>query len=175
MLNEEDQATWRHVHIPHRVRAAIARLDMRQSILGVYPITNPSPRNRYEKIYWRCATDSINEGRLAATRYLTEFIGIKANKSGRPVAKHRQGADDITLTDLGGSLLPESDPNADCLAKIWTASTKATSHATHDSKHPEAGDEKLMEALTIIVQHLQDTIYEAAGEQLRDYVLRESG
>ena len=149
---------------------------MRQSILGVHPTIDAHRQTRDENIYWRCATDSINEGRLAATRYLIEFIGIRADKkTGKPARRDPQCPDDFNITDLGGRLLSKSDPRADCLAKIWTASTKATSHATHDSKHPEAGDEKLMEALTIIVQHLQDTIYEAAGEQLRDYVLRESG
>ena len=120
MLNEGDQKTWRHTHIPHRVRAAIARLDMRKSILRVYPTIDASSRNREERIYWRCATDSIHEGRLAATRYLIEFIGIQEDNSGNPARRdkdHRHAAD-INITDLGGTLFSPTNPDAELLAKI---------------------------------------------------------
>ena len=71
-------------HIPHRVRAAIARLPMENSISGRRQLSIPSAGPSRTCIYWRCATDSIWEGRLAATRWLIEFVGIKQGKDGNP-------------------------------------------------------------------------------------------
>src|SRR5258707_488184 len=80
LMNAGEQSEWIARHIPHRVRAAIARLPMEHSLLRVKACIDPECLTDRDHIYWRCATDSIWEGRLAATRWLIEFVGIKRNE-----------------------------------------------------------------------------------------------
>jgi len=49
--------------------------------------------------------------------------------------------------------------------------SRASSHATNDYSHPSIDEKKLSEALKIILDHLQNTIYQNAGKNIRDYVL----
>jgi hypothetical protein len=94
-------------HIPHRVRAAIARLPMKNTMLRIEASIDPVRRTDRDEIYWRCATDAIWEGRLAATRWLIESVGIKRDEVGRPAryAKKR-GSKDIRIDDFDGGVLP---------------------------------------------------------------------
>jgi len=80
-VDQNEQNEWLTTHIPHRVRAAIARLPMETSLLRVTASIDPALRTEEDKIYWRCSTDSINEGRLAATRWLIEFVGVQRDKN----------------------------------------------------------------------------------------------
>ena len=51
--------------------------------------------------------------------------------------------------------------------------SQASSHATNEYSHPHVGDRKeLPAALAIVLNHLQDTIYEQAGKRVQDYVLK---
>jgi hypothetical protein len=45
MLDAKEQAEWLDGHIPHRVRVAIARLPMEDSLLGVKASINPRTSN----------------------------------------------------------------------------------------------------------------------------------
>ena len=174
MLPQSDQLAWRRVHIPHRVRAAIALRDMEQSILRVNTWIRPELSTPDHKVYWRCAADSIWEGRLAATRWLIAFIGI-SQKDGKPARpnNNRQATDVyIEHFDPGNTnLFDLLKPEAHLLAAVWTGCSQASSHATHNSNHPTVDDVVLSKALVVIVNHLQDTIYLKAGENIRDYVL----
>jgi len=158
-------------HIPHRVRAAIARLPMEQSLLRVTATIDPELRTDEDKIYWRCSTDSIWEGRLAATRWLIEFVGIKQDRSGS-AARTRKGMHDVRIDDFdGGALLVPSTPDGQRLAALWKGCTQASSHATNAYNHPQVNETVLAEALKTVLDHLQDTIYDKASGKIRDYVL----
>src|SRR5580658_842426 len=98
MLDATDQAKWRREHIPHRVRAVIALLDMEQSILRVKAFVTPQLPTPDHEIYWRCSTDSIWEGRLAVTRWLIVLAGV-CRWDGRP-ARPRRKPTDVSLTIL---------------------------------------------------------------------------
>ena len=97
-MDAPEQAIWLAEHIPHRVRAAIARLPMESSILRVTATIDPKCLTEQQKIYWRCAADSIWEGRLAATRWLIEFVGIKQGKAGNPVRCEKDRSTRMTFT-----------------------------------------------------------------------------
>ena len=174
-MDAYEQSEWIGKHLPHRVRAAIARLPMENSLLGVCASIDPERRTDRDEVYWRCATDSIWEGRLAATRWLIEFVGVKRNENGKAaVSKKKPGAKDVRIDDLdGGRLFDLSDPNAQLLADVWKGCSQASSHATNEYNHPAVRDWKeLPDALTVVLNHLQDTIYNHVGEKIRDYVLK---
>ena len=102
MLAATDQTEWRREHIPHRVRAAIALLDMEESILRVKDSCKSATPNRDHEIYWRCSTDfSIWEGRLAATRWLIELAGVcQKRPAGNSPAPSRRKPTDVFLEDF---------------------------------------------------------------------------
>jgi hypothetical protein len=175
-MHTQDQNEWITTHIPHRVRAAIARLDMKNSLLHVQALVDPHPMTIEGKIYWRCATDSIWEGRLAATRWLIGFVGIKRDDKGNPAVYGggRKGVchSDVRIDDFdGGKLLNHLTKEGRLLADVWKGCTQASSHATNASNHPPVSENVLTEALTIIIDHLQNTIYQKAGKEVRAYVL----
>jgi hypothetical protein len=170
-VNPNEQGEWIKKHIPHRVRAACARLPMKTSLLGVEATIDPEHLTDEGKIYWRFSTDSIWEGRLAATRWLIEFVGIKENNGNR-VACGKGRATDVLISDIaGGALLSPSTSGAGCLAKIWKGCSQASSHATNAYNHPQVDETALAEGLSVILDHLQKTIYDMANERLRDYVM----
>src|SRR5437867_220410 len=158
-MDGHEQSEWLTMHIPHRVRAAIARLNMEQSLLRVKAIIEPQLRTDEDKIYWRCSTDSIWEGRLAATRWLIGFVGIKQDNAGNP-AVCKKVDKDVRIDDFdGGRLLGPSTPEGRLLAAVWKGCSQASSHATNEYGHPSVSDKQdLPEALKIILDHLQKTI-----------------
>ena len=171
-MDQHEQSEWMTIHIPHRVRAAAARLNMRNSLLLVEAFIDPALRTDEDRIYWRCATDSIWEGRLAATLWLIEFVGIQRDKNGNAVVPVKR-KDDVRIDDFaGGYLLDPSTANGRCLADVWKGCTQASSHATNAYNHPSVDDRTVLpEALKIILDHLQNTIYDRARIKIRDCVL----
>jgi hypothetical protein len=143
----------------------------------VEALIDPERRTETDEIYWRCSTDSIWEGRLAATRWLIEFVGIKQDK-GKPTCSKgkskKKPHKDVFIDDFdGGQLLDPSTHQGQLLSSVWKGCSQASSHATREYNHPPVGDKKeLPEALTIILDHLQSTIYNKAGENICDFVLR---
>jgi hypothetical protein len=177
LMNSGEQSEWIARHIPHRVRAAIARLPMKDSLLDGEAFINPECRTDRDKVYWRCATDSIWEGRLAATRWLIEFVGIKRNDDDGKATEYKKskkkGTRDVRVYDLdGGRCFDPSNPNAQLLADVWKGCPHASSHATNEYNHPLVAEKELSAALTIILDHLQDTIYNRAGKKVCDCVLK---
>ncbi len=172
-MDLHEQSEWITRHIPHRVRAAIARLNLEDSLLRVKAFIDPELRTDEDKIYWRSATDSIWEGRLAATRWLIEFVGIKQDGKGNPAVCGKNSRQDVRSDDFdGGRLLDHSTHEGQLLANVWKGCSQASSHATNAYSHPSVSDKKeLPEALKIILDHLQKTIYQKAGKNIRDYVL----
>jgi len=173
-MDLQEQSEWMTKHIPHRVRAAIARLNLEGSFLRVNASIDPELRTEVDKIYWRCATDSIWEGRLVATRWLIEFVGIRQDGKGNPaVFEKSKFGQDIRIDDFdGGILLGHSTHEGQLLANVWKGCSQASSHATNAYSYPPVSDKKeLPEALKIILDHLKNTIYEKAGKEFCDYVL----
>jgi hypothetical protein len=52
-MDAPEQTKWLAEHIPHRVRSAIARLPMENSILRVTATVDPQCRTEQDRIYWR--------------------------------------------------------------------------------------------------------------------------
>jgi len=75
---------------------------MENSLLRVKAFIDPAPRTDEDKICRRCSTDSIWEGRLAATRWLIEFVGIRRDKNGNPAACTKKRKDDVRMDDFDG-------------------------------------------------------------------------
>jgi len=171
-MDQREQSEWITKHIPHRVRAAIARMNMEDSLLRVKAFIDPALRTDEDKIFWRCSTDSIWEGRLAATRWLIEFIGISQDSNGNSIAPKKL-QNDVRIDEFdGGKLLDPLTPNGRCLADVWKGCTQASSHATNAYTHPPVDDQTVLpKALKIILDHLQDTIYDKASKKIRDCVL----
>jgi hypothetical protein len=172
-MDQHEQSEWITKHIPHRVRAATARINMENSLLRVGAFIDPALRTDEDKNYWRCALDSIWEGRLAATRWLIEFVGVQQDRNGNPVACPKKRKDDVRIEDFaGGYLLDPSTVNGRYLADVWKGCTQASSHATNAYNHPSVDDRKVLpEALKIILNHLQNTIYDKVSINIRDCVL----
>ncbi len=174
MSDIADQQTWRHEHIPYRVRAAIARLNMEKSILGVTATIDPPLPNPTARTYWRCATDAIWEGQRTAARWLIEFVGVTSAPDLTPRRTRKRSPTDTLISDFSPgqiNLFDLSNPDAYKLARFWKGCSQASSHATCHTAHPRINEPELSEAMTIIVDHLQGTIYTATGERIRDYVL----
>jgi hypothetical protein len=76
---------------------------------------------------------------------------------------------------LGGDLIKPSSPEALTLAPVWKGCSQASSHATTDTNHPDIREPVLAQALQIVVDHLQSTIYDRAGLKLVNEVMRASG
>lgn len=173
-----DQAAWLARHIPHRVRAAMAMMDMRGTVLDAHAVIEPpSERETQARIYWRCLTDSIWEGRLTAMRWLIEFVGIQMDRKGKPastVKPSRKGAFpfDVFIDSFdGGVLVDPTSSDGQVLAGFWKACSQASSHATDASGHSPVNEAELKQALTIVVEHLQKTIYQRANRRLRNCVV----
>jgi hypothetical protein len=151
--DSKDRAEWLRCHIPYRLQAGLAGLPLASEFL---PATaEPALRAQFTAI---CLNNAVCEGRLAAIRWLIEFIGIR-DKKDKPAKPLRLGEHDVGITSLGGSEVDLDSPEAEILRKVWKGCSQASSHATHDSKHFPLKLETLEEAMRIIISHLDKTIY----------------
>jgi hypothetical protein len=163
------QADWLSQHIPHRLRAALAQTTLLESMLAA----QISDERERAKAAAFCLEMAAWEGRHAATRWLIEFVGINANQAGNPIASpKRRGKTnhkhDVDVTDLpGGTYFDLADPDAVVLGAVWKGCSQATSHATSGSNHPSIARDRISEAVTIVVKHLQSTAYASAGQSVR--------
>jgi hypothetical protein len=55
LMDPHEQNEWITRHIPHRVRAAISRLNLEESLLCVKAFIDRELRTDEDKIYWRCS------------------------------------------------------------------------------------------------------------------------
>jgi hypothetical protein len=83
-----------------------------------------------------CIGRSVDEGRKAAMRWLIEFVGVKANDKGDPIAvtPHRNGRS-VTIQQVGGRMFDTNSQDARKLAKIWRGCAQASLHPTTDTNH----------------------------------------
>ena len=154
-----DRDDWLHHHIPYRIRAGLAGLSFASEFL---PATaDAALRARFAEA---CLQNAACEGRMAAIRWLIDFIGVR-DKQGEPARPHRWGDHDVSITSLpGGREIDLDSDEAETLRRVWKACSQASSHATHDSKHFPVDAKTLEEALRIIVRHLDKTVYSAGQE-----------
>lgn len=140
---------WLSQHIPHRVRTALSGTELLVKLLqaryGVQNVRTAGLQVHLEKpadfVALACASNAIWEGRLVATRWLIEFIGIKADPTTELPKQNkkdpRRATFDLHIEDLRpGTYLPITDPGAYTLAKVWIGCTRASSHPTYNSNHP---------------------------------------
>jgi len=155
-MDNAAQNAWLTTHIPHRIRAVIARLPLQEELLKSISAKDP------QKIKERCEGNSIWEGRLVAVRWLIEFIGVTQDKNGKPVRPKRRnptGADVSIERIAGGALFDLQSSDAIVLARVWKGCSQASSHATHASGHPPVDEVTIDSALRIVIAHLDRTIY----------------
>lgn len=156
---------WLCEHIPHRLRAALARLGRPVALFDTADTASldPSLQTPDDEIRWRCATDAIWEGRLAAMRWLIAFVGVKQPKMTKD--GKRCHPDDLWIGDLGGRPMDRHTDDAKYLDCVWKGCTQGGSHATHESRHPRVDEDELARALGIIVRHLDEQLYKGTIRQ----------
>ena len=118
------------------------------------------------KIRAACFERAVWEGRMVAMRWLIDFVGIAADREGKPRRPTWYSDADVSITDIGGQKIELSSPEAATLAKVWQGCSQASSHPTQDSNHPPVDPMTLDKALRIIVDHLQRTIYSGSPGKL---------
>ena len=161
MATKDQEEKWLGQHIPHRVKAVMARLSLQENLI------RSVGESHRAKITSSCDDSAIAQGRLAAIRWLIEFVGI-ADLKGKP-ARPRQGPFDISITQLtGGKEIALSSPEAEELRKVWKGCAQANGHPTDGSCHPPVEPKELESAIGIIMTHLDSTIYAVAGKRLDD-------
>jgi hypothetical protein len=164
---------WFDQHIPHRVRSALAGTEMLvvklQERFGKANVRTAGVEARVEttadKVALRCMGNSVWEGRLTATRWLIDFVGVSCDKHGRP-SRPRNYAHDWRIDKMGGAFFPLSDASAQKLADVWLGCTKATSHPTRASGHPSVDPAELNAAIAIIIEYLDKNLYEPEGRKI---------
>lgn len=155
-LNTTDQRRWLTKHIPHRIRAALPGLRKMKAPWNV----KMGFDSNADAITRRCIGDSVWEGRLAALRWLILFVGV-SEKSGLPVRpKPHSSGTDVFIEDIaGGKPVDLVSRKAKYLAQIYKGCSQASSHATDRTKHPKVNERQLVKALSLVLDHLQRTIY----------------
>jgi len=172
-VDATEQQDWLREHIPHRLRAAIARLDYLSELLGTQTPGDSTPANDDFAIRRRCEFNAINEGRLISIRWLIEFVWIKSDQAGASIPCPKSHPTDVRIEDIaGGVRIDSSSKEAGVLAAIWKGCSQASSHATNAYSRPDVNEPKLNEAMKIIWAHLRDTIYKQAGLNIKDIVLK---
>lgn len=157
-MNPSDQEKWRAQHIPHRLRVCLAGSPLQKELM-------------VEKIGTYCILAAALEGRMAAIRWLIEFVGIRDCK-GEPGRPNRYRTD-VSITFIqGGKEIDLSSPEAATLARVWKGCSQASGHPTQDTNHPPVSGAVLDEALKIIVSHLKQTIYSASRNELTTILAR---
>ena len=158
----DDQKKWLDYHIPYRVHASLAELPLQDEIIRILG------EGHRRKIEERCNVSARMQGRLAAIRWLIEFIGVQdcRGKPGRP-RKSSSNSTDISISQIqGGEEFDLSLPEAEKLRQVWKGCAQAVGHPTDRTNHPPVNEKELDEALRIIRAHLESTIYATSNQCL---------
>ena len=118
-----------------------------------------------------CVANAIWEGRLTATRWLIDFLGVSRNIHGEPVRPSVKPHDWRIDKMVAESLFPLKGADAQKLADVWLGCTKATSHPTRDSGHPPVDPTELNVAVAIVVDYLDCVLYRPRGRRILDDTL----
>jgi len=161
-MNPDERNQWLVQHIPHRLRACLAHSGVQKELMP-----DTADEKTQQNIVAHCVLIAALEGRMAAIRWLIEFVGIRDynGKPGRP-KPHKAGTD-VSITSIqGGKLIDLSSHDATILANVWKGCSQASGHPTWDTKHPPVDGATLDQAVRIIVKHLDATIYSVSGRNL---------
>jgi len=94
------------------------------------------------------------------------FVGIQEGRGVAIEARIRIPTDMRIDAISGGVVFSPKRPEALILARVWKGCSQATSHPTQDTDHPDVREKPLAEALHIVVEHLEKTVYAANGRSL---------
>jgi hypothetical protein len=164
---------WFVQHIPHRVRSALAATEMLvlklQDRFGKETVRTAGFEARItsqaDSVALHCADNAVWEGRLTATRWLIDFVGVNSDKRGTP-SRPAQKPHDWRIDKMGASLFPLSGADAQKLADVWLGCTKATSHPTRGSGHPPVDPNELNAAIAIVIEYLDKNLYGPKGRSI---------
>jgi hypothetical protein len=107
-------------------------------------------------------------------RWLIEFVGLTEDKHGKPCKKPK--GRDTSIENLpGGVAVDPKSPDAAKLARVWKGCTQGSGHPTHESQHPPVNEPEVAEALRIIIQHLDKTIYAGETRKVVEVALQPPG
>jgi hypothetical protein len=172
LLSSADQKEWLIEHIPHRVRSVLPGIPMAAPWNMEWNLVA-----RASPIVIRGMGNAIWEGRAAAMRWLTMFVGISASRdtwtATRPSIADKDKDVFITRFDGGKDKLFPFGAEAEILAQVWAGCSKAVAHPTNRTNHPRINELELAQALTLVIGHLQTSIYATAGKNLIDFTLTE--
>jgi hypothetical protein len=158
-LNRAEQDVFLLQHVPHRLCAASTWLKLPHK--WVMPKEPALPNNHFH--VW-CTGRSVDEGRYAAMRWLTEFVGVKMAWVGRRGVRPKVPKDRpdqmVTIRRFnGGRFFPLGTRHSALLARIWKGCTQASVHPTRDTNHPDVSEGTLAKGLTLILDHLDAHLY----------------
>ena len=132
-----------------------------------------------------CIGRAAEHGQKAAMRWLIEFVGVslKPNNKceGEPERPNIRGVNtDVSIqsfVDDGSDLQIALDKNnkstkAWILARVWNGCTLSCVHPTFNTDHYRADPTQLAEALTIIVEHLQEKLYASTGGKTLNQIVK---
>jgi hypothetical protein len=120
--------------------------------------------SKADSVALHCSNNAIWEGRLTATRWLIDFVGVSC-KLGKP-SRPAEYPHDWRIDKMGAPFFPLSDTDAQKLADVWLGCTKATSHPTHESDHPSVDPNSLNTAVAIVIEYLDKTLYGPKGRNI---------
>jgi hypothetical protein len=164
---------WFLQHIPHRVRSALAGTEVLvlklQDRFGKENVRTAAFEARItsqaDSVALYCVDSAVWEGRLTATRWLIDFVGVSSDRNCKP-SRPAQKPHDWRIDKMGASLFPLGDANAQKLADVWLGCTKATSHPTRGSGHPPVDPNELNAAIAIVIEYLDKTLYGPQGRSI---------
>jgi len=164
-LDDTEKEAWLMQHVPHRVCAALAWLPMTE-----WGVSRPTDLPTRDFRVW-CVDRSVEEGRKAAMRWLIEFIGITPGKNDEPIPTepHTNGKS-VTIAQVGGSMFDTKREEARKLAKISRACAQASMHPTAATNHHPLKEHDVVDALCIVIDHLETALYGPRGRDLRKIV-----
>ena len=154
--------------IPHRICAALTWLENMKGNWKMPPDPKWEDLDR-DKFHIWCVGRSVDEGRKAAMRWLTEFVGV-ASESGQPVIPNYKPKD-VWIEHINhGKLFDLTNPNAQKLADIWLGCSQSSMHSTRNTSHPPVGEKELGEVLKIVIEHLEKNLYSPNNFILLDVI-----
>lgn len=118
-----------------------------------------------DSVALHCTDNAVWEGRLTATRWLIDFVGISCSAHGKP-GRPTKHLHDWRVDKLGTPLFPLGSADAQKLADVWLGCTKATSHPTRGSGHPPVDPTELNAAIAIVIEHLDKQLYAPSGRSI---------
>jgi hypothetical protein len=88
---------------------------------------------------------AVHMGRLAAVRWLIEFVGVRDPRK----------ATDMRIDMIDGNPISKQSAKATQLNESWCAISKATAHPTHDTQHASLELNVIVPATKLLLDYVQ--------------------